>query len=77
MDSEKILFEKGCFLPSWAEDVKEEQPSISQAYSYRRKDMETLISELNEIKTHLQDVQERQWQLAKQMHFFNNNFARE
>ncbi len=79
MNNEKKLFENGCFLPNWQEDIqpqKEEMP-ISQAYSARNKDLATLINELSEIKQHIEDVREREWQLAKMLNFHNNNFVKE
>ena len=77
MDSEKMLFEKGCFLPSWIDDceTKEEQTPIQRVYDNRNKDLNTLLSELDEINKHIQDVRERQWHLAKMIYFHNNNFA--
>ncbi|MBD5401527.1 hypothetical protein HDR58_01820 [bacterium] len=76
---EKKLFEAGCFLPSWIEDTKPEpEPMpISQVYTRQHKDLQTLLSELAEIKDHIQDVQERQWNLAKMLHFHENNFVKE
>ncbi len=77
MDDEKLLFEKGCFLPSWTEDSEpQEQTPISRAYS-ENKDLATLIDELSDIKKHIEDVREREWQLAKMLHFHNNDFVKE
>ncbi len=75
--NEKQLFEAGCFLPSWAEDVEQVEMPISQAYTRRNKDLQTLMAELEEIKEHIQDVQDRQWNLARMLHFHENNFAKE
>ncbi len=74
MDSERLLFEKGCFLPIWAEDT---QQSVSEVHTIRNKDLETLLSELDDIKKHIEDVRQRQWLLAKQMNYYNNNFVKE
>ena len=76
MDNEKMLFEKGCFLPQWQE-FQPEKREISQAYEPVTKDLNTLLSELNEIEKHIQDVREREWNLAKLMHYHNNGFATE
>ena len=70
------MFEKGCFLPSWTEDVQEETPAPS-VYRGEHKDLATLLDELADIKKHIEDVKERQWNLAKAMEFHNHNFARE
>ena len=77
MDTERMLFDKGCFLPSWVEDTPEEEMPISQVHITRNKDLQTLQAELEEIKEHIEDVKEREWHLAKLLHFHNNNFARE
>ena len=73
--NEKELFENGCFLPCWAEDDIQETMPVQQAYAARHKDVETLYAELADIKQHIQDVQERQWILAKLIHFHENNFC--
>lgn len=72
---EKKLFDSGCFLPSWTEDV--EQIPISEVHKSKFKDLPTLLGELAEIKQHIQDIRERQWILAKLLHYHNNNFAAE
>ena len=78
MDDQKKLFEKGCFLPNWQEDVTpKEQMPISQVYTIRNKDLATLINELSEIKQHIEDVREREWHLAKMLNFHNNDFVKE
>ena len=76
--NEKQLFEAGCFLPSWAEDVQEtEQMPISQAYVSRNKDLQTLLSELDEIKDRIQEIKAREWPLTKLLNFYKNDFAKE
>lgn len=78
MDSERLLFEKGCFLPSWTEDIDDQQDvPVSNAYVAIHKDLPTLLAELEDIKQHIQDVRERQWNLAKLLNFHNNEFVRE
>lgn len=72
--NERELFESGCFLPCWTED---EQMPISQVHVRRNKDLQTLLQELSEIKDHIQEVQARQWHLAKLLHFHENNFVQE
>ena len=76
--NEKQLFEAGCFLPSWAEDVQEtEQMPISQAYVSRNKDLQTLLWELYEIKDRIQEIKAREWHLTKLLNFYKNDFAKE
>ena len=73
--NEKELFEKGCFSPEWTTDADE--IPISVAYSYERKDLQTLLSELDNIKDRIQEIQARQWQLAKLIHFSENQLAKD
>lgn len=74
---EKKLFESGCFLPSWAEDIESEPMPISQVHTTRNKDLQTLLAELSDIKNHIQEVQEKQWHLAKLLHFHQNDFVKD
>ncbi len=74
--NERELFEKGCFSPSWLEDTEVEQP-ISAVYTRHNKDMKTLLKELDDIKERIQEIQARQWHLAKLLHFHENEFAKE
>lgn len=59
----KELFENGCFSPSWNE-VEEKEVFIPQ-----RKDLPTLLAELEDIKNSINDIKARQWHLAKLMKF--------
>ncbi len=59
----KELFENGCFSPSWNE-VEEKEVFIPQ-----RKDLPTLLAELEDIKNSIDDIKARQWHLAKLMKF--------
>ena len=74
MNDENYLFLMNGFSPSWAEDVPVERKNQTDT-SY--KDLDTLKSELNEIKEHLQDIQAREWQIAKLIEFHQMNFAKE
>lgn len=79
MDEYKMLFEKGCFLANWIDDesAQTDVPKISKAYSNQTKDLQTLLSELDEIKEHIQEVREREWQLDRLLYFHNNNLSRQ
>ena len=55
--NEREMFEKGCFLPSWAEDMTEEQMPISTVYARHNKDLQTLLQELDDIKDRIQEIQ--------------------
>ena len=50
---------------------------ISQAYVSRNKDLQTLLSELDEIKDRIQEIKAREWHLTKLLNFYKNDFARE
>ena len=39
--------------------------------------MKTLLKELDDIKERIQEIQARQWHLAKLLHFHENEFAKE
>ncbi len=78
MDNEKKLFEKGCFLPNWQEDVEaKEQKPILRVYGSEHKDLTTLLNELDEIKQRIFDIREKEWQLARMLNFHNNDFVKE
>ena len=72
-----MLFEKGCFLPCWLDDDVPSQPQVQQTQTYKNKDLNTLLKELEEIKQHIQDIKEREWQLANLLHFYTHNVAKD
>ena len=74
--NEKDLFEKGCFLPDWSIDAQQPEP-VPIVYTRQNKDLQTLLNELDEIKDRIQEIQAKQWHLAKLMHFHQNALARE
>ena len=39
------------------------------------KDIDTLFSELNDIKQHIEDVRQRKWELEKSLMYHYNNFV--
>ncbi len=71
---ENELFEQGCFLPGWVTDTKEETP-VQQIYARQHKDLPTLLNELDEIKEKIQEIQARQWNLARKIYFHDHDFA--
>lgn len=73
--NEKEMFENGCFLPSWTEDIEDEP--ISDAYAPQSKNLQTLLKELDEIKDRIQEIEARQWQLAKLINFHENRIVKE
>jgi hypothetical protein len=74
--NEKKLFENGCFLPDWAsEDVVEESTPIKVAYSPQNKDLQTLLKEMDDIKSRLQEIKAKRWILEKMNYFYQNGLA--
>jgi len=71
--NEREMFENGCFSPEW---TSEEVP-ISSVYTRQNKSLETLLSELDEIKSRIDQIKAKQWNLAKLLHFHENNFAQD
>ena len=68
------LFEQGCFSPGWVTEEAEET-RIQQAFTRQHKDLPTLLKELDEIKEKIQEIQERQWILARKIYFHDHNLA--
>ncbi len=78
--SEKKDFQNKCFSPNWIEvdleevtrqHVKREE----RLESKRRKDLNTLLKELDEIKQNIEKVAEKQHRLANLMGFYSGEFA--
>lgn len=67
----KEIFEQGCFSPGWAE-VEEKEIYVPQ-----KKDLTTLLAELEDIKNSIDDIKARQWHLAKLMKFHNEGLSPE
>ena len=74
--NDRELYFDGCFSPGWIEEVKKVNP-VENTYLRQNKNLDTLLSELEEIKEHLQDVQARQWNLAKLLEFHNAGLVKD
>ena len=70
--NDKEIFLAGGFSIGW----NEEPQTISQNQIPQRKhkDLDTLKKELEEIKEYIQDIQARQWQIAKLFEYSKHNF---
>lgn len=82
-------YENKCFSPNWVEiDVDEinkevAKPEENRSYtikeerleSKRRKDLNTLLKELDEIKQGIERAAEKQHRLANLMSFYTGEFA--
>ena len=70
--NEKDLFENLCFLPDWNESV-----TYDQQYVPQRKDLTTLLAELEDIKSNIENIKAREWHLAKLMKYHTEGFAQQ
>ena len=79
MSNAKKDFNKGCFSPNWLEvDLSEAGTQTNKEErleSKRRKDLNTLLKELEEIKQNVERAVEKQHRLANLMGFYTGEFA--
>ena len=73
-------FENKCFSPNWLEiDLRDAKESTQNKEvcleSERRKDLNTLLKELEEIKQNIERAAEKQKRLANLMGFYTGEFA--
>ena len=71
--NEREIFEAGCFSPEWTTD----DSSISKVHTMRNKDLKTLLDELDQIKEQIQEIQAKQWHIAKLIRFHQNGLVNE
>ena len=68
-----------CFSPNWIEIDLDEVESTAKKEdcleSQRRKDLNTLLKELSEIKQTIERAAEKQHRLTNLMGFYTGNFA--
>lgn len=75
MDNKKDFF-NGCFPGNWVEvDLKKEE--IVQKQEQQRKDVATLLAELEEIKNGFEKLQEKQIRLQNLMQFYRGELTTE
>ena len=79
IEEAKKEFLNGCFAPNWLEvDLNETQAHTvkeERLESKRRKDLNTLLKELDEIKQNIERAAEKQHRLANLMSFYTGEFA--
>ena len=68
------IFENNGFSMNWTEAAQSEVNQ--QAYVPQRKDLQTLLAELEDIKNTIEDAQAREWHLAKLLKYHNEGFVR-
>lgn len=67
----KELFENDCFPLFWLEDEERfEEPQVVP-----RKDLTTLLAELEDIKNRINEISAKEWHLAKLWKFHKANFT--
>ncbi len=69
--NDKELFENNCLPLFWLED--EENFETHQIAP--RKDLQTLLAELEDIKNKIDDISAKEWHLAKLMKFHKEGFT--
>ena len=77
----KENFKNGCFSPNWIDIDLEEvsHAAISKEEhleNKRRKDLNTLLKELDELKQSIEKAEEKQLRLAKLMGFYTGEYAK-
>lgn len=78
--SNKEDFKNNCFSPNWIEvdldECKKQQVTKEERLeSKRRKDLNTLLKELDEIRQNIERVAEKQHRLANLSAFYSGEFA--
>lgn len=68
--NDKELFENDCLPLFWLEDEEHFEQPVTQ-----RKDLQTLLAELEDIKNQIDEISAREWHLAKLMKFHNEGLA--
>ena len=79
MNNEKELFDNFCFLPDWTEvtpdpQVQEEE-TVQAVSSVTRKDLATLLAELEEINNRIEEIKAHKWHLDKLIKFHQEGFV--
>ena len=65
--NDKELFENNCLPLFWLEDEERFDPP--------KKDLQTLLAELEDIQNRIDDLSAKEWLLAKQMKFHQEGFS--
>ena len=81
--SNKKYFKDNCFTPNWIEFNLDEVQAQTQVETEKevsletqqRKDVNTLLRELDEIRQNIERVAEKQQRLANLMSFYTQDYA--
>ncbi len=68
--NDKELFENNCFPLFWLEDEEHFEALPTQP----RKDLPTLLAELEDIQNRIDELSAKEWHLAKLMKFHQEGF---
>ena len=66
--NDKELFENNCLPLCWLEDEERFEAPV-------KKDLQTLLAELEDIQNRIDDLSAKEWLLAKQMKFHQEGFS--
>lgn len=66
--NDKELFENNCLPLFWLEDEERFEAPV-------KKDLQTLLAELEDIQNRIDDLSAKEWLLAKQMKFHQEGFS--
>ena len=73
-------YKNKCFSPDWLEvdlgDVEGQTAKEDRLESRQRKDLNTLLKELEEIKKNIEKAAEKQHRLANLMGYYTGEFAK-
>lgn len=79
MSTTKKDYQNNCFSPNWIDvGLSETEESVNMEVrleSKRRKDLNTLLKELDEIKLNILKIAEKQQKLADLMRFYTEDYA--
>lgn len=70
-------FKDGCFSPNWVEVNEKKEDIETKQTEQQRKDLATLLAELEDIKNNINSIEEKQWRLSNLMKFYNNGLVTE
>ncbi len=72
----KELFANGCFVPDWTEVTEDAKTVIPDNVVPARKELNTLLDELAEIKENIENLQAKSWYLSKLRQYTEKGFSR-
>ncbi len=77
MNNNRRDFFNGCFPGNWTEAEVKQEDKEEKRQVQQRKDLATLLAELEEIKNGFERIQEKQIRLQNLMKFYRGELAAE